>query len=348
MTTDTTAPTAADSSNEAAPEAPRQGPGRLIRLARERARLGVTELAALTKLAPATLEALERDDFTTLNEPVYVRGYYRKCAKALAIGEQDLLAAYEKLVAPRAPQVPTKLLLGSGEGSTSLRKSRRAGPRWPLWLVGFGALVGVAAWFLREDANGRRLAAALPETPAALPKPALVAPPPSPSSSTAAPAPSSAQAAPPAAAPEATRPLSTNELSTTPAERSLAQSPAAEPPPAAATAPAAAAPATGQAASGNADSGAAAAAAPAGPQALSLNFKSTSWVRIEDSNGKVLLSGVIQGGDHQVIAGKPPYSLFLGNAPGVDVEFHGQPVDLKPYIKSNDTARLSVPAAAGQ
>ena len=122
MTTDNTAQPAASTD---ASESSRQGPGRLIRLARERARLGLPELAGLTKLAPATLEALERDDFSVLNEPVYVRGYYRKCAKALSMSEQELLSAYEKLVAPRAPAAPTKLLLGSSNTGSSLKKNRR-------------------------------------------------------------------------------------------------------------------------------------------------------------------------------------------------------------------------------
>ncbi len=85
--------------------------------------------------------------------------------------------------------------------------------------------------------------------------------------------------------------------------------------------------------------------AAAAPGALSLGFKATSWVRVEDSSGKVLLSGVVQSGDHQVLVGKPPYSLFLGNAPGVSVEYRGEVVDLKPFTKSNDTARLSVPVS---
>ncbi len=67
-------------------------------------------------------------------------------------------------------------------------------------------------------------------------------------------------------------------------------------------------------------------------------------MRIEDAGGKVLLAGVIQQGDRQVLSGKPPYSLFLGNAPGVAVSYHGKAVDLGQYTRAKDnTARLSVP-----
>ena len=44
-------------------------------------------------------------------------------------------------------------------------------------------------------------------------------------------------------------------------------------------------------------------------------------------------------------SGKPPYSIFLGNAPGVTMEFGGQPVDLRPLTQGNSTARFSVPVA---
>lgn len=343
MTTDTTASTAANDSKEASAEASRQGPGRLIRLARERARLELSELASLTKLTPSTLEALERDDFNVLNEPVYVRGYYRKCAKALVINEQDLISAYEKLVRPKAPQAPTKLLIGSGEGKTGLKASSHGGGmRW-LWVIVLGALVGLVLWFLREDPNARHALSSAPAEMSNLTKPSLAAPAPS---APAEPAPAAPAAA---AAPGGPRPLSTNELSTTPAESGQTQAPAE-------AAPAHAAPGANLSLSENvspppaAQAAAANPAAPAvaGPQSLVLDFKSTSWVRIEDSTGKVLMSGVIQSGQHQVVSGTPPYSLFLGNAPGVALQYQGQAIDLQPYTKSNATARLTVPVSAGQ
>jgi cytoskeleton protein RodZ len=74
-----------DTSYEETPLSGSKGPGRLVREARERARLSTEDLAAQIKLARNTLDAIERDDFAQLNEPVYVRGYYRKLSKVLPV-----------------------------------------------------------------------------------------------------------------------------------------------------------------------------------------------------------------------------------------------------------------------
>ncbi|MBX6421848.1 MAG: helix-turn-helix domain-containing protein [Nevskia sp.] len=315
MTTEPPAtPALEPSPNPPAAEAPRQGPGRIIRLARERAGLSVEELAAQIKLARATLEALERDDFTTLNEPVYVRGYYRKCAKALALSEAELLAAYQQLVKPKSPRPPTKLLLTSGNGFGT---SRQGGWRWWGVLAAALGIVLLTGWLLREGPSPHlsdKVSASVPVVaPAALP----------PSSAGA----RTSTAAPPAppAAPPVERKLEESGAGTPTAPLQPVPQPVAPEPAAVASAAAPAPPAVGA-------------------QALVLDFKSTSWVRIEDAEGKLLLSGVIQAGAHQMVSGKPPYALFLGNAPGVRVEYGGKPVDLTPYIKDNDTARLTVPA----
>src|SRR5689334_1373687 len=89
-------------------------PGEAIRIARERAKLSVDELAARTRLSRAVLEALERDAFEQLLEPVYVRGYYRKVAKALDLAEQPLIAAYQSMYTPPPTIAPARLRLASG------------------------------------------------------------------------------------------------------------------------------------------------------------------------------------------------------------------------------------------
>jgi len=150
-------------------------PGALLRQARERAGLGVEDLAGQLKLAKNTLEALERDDFETLKEPVYVRGYYRKIAKVLPIAESELLAAYEahgsKKPAAAKPMPPRIPLAGGVAAGTSRRVQ---GPG-----VGLAVLVVAALGLLLLLVDGKPPPQRLKESPpahAAAEAPAAVAP----------------------------------------------------------------------------------------------------------------------------------------------------------------------------
>jgi cytoskeleton protein RodZ len=172
---------------------------------------------------------------------------------------------------------------------------------------------------MREDPNSRH--AALSEGPAAA-KPLSEAP-----STEEAPAPAGAADAP-------AKSPSTNELATTPQDSGESAGASAS------TAKPAAAPAPVQPTLATELS-----APPVGD--LTLDFKAPSWARVEDSTGKLLLSGVIPSGAHQVLGGKAPYSVFLGNAPGVSVQYQGHPFNVSSFVKSNDTARFSVPGAGG-
>ena len=124
-----------------------------------------------------------------------------------------------------------------------------------------------------------------------------------------------------------------------PAEETPSAS-AAEPP--AATTQATSEPATESAAPASTP----AAAAAGDSRSLSFNFHGTSWVRVQDATGHTLLTGVISAGEHQTVQGTPPFSVFLGNAPAVDVEYAGAPLKIDSYVKANSTARFNVPLSA--
>lgn len=314
-----------------------ESPGQTIRRAREAAGYSLDELATQTKLARATLDALERDDFDALLEPVYVRGYYRKCAKVLGLPEQQLIGYYASRVTQKAPPLPDKLRLGTGSDFSAGR-----GGRSLLILIVVIGLAATAIWYLRGQ-RGASMPPLLqaPSLPATTSKPAGTAPAPEPQ--TQAPAPAPAESGMPAA-PDASAAVVSEVPSALPA--------AAEPAPAVASASATVttSPATPAAAPAASPSAAPTAAEPAAPasasaSALKLNFVQISWARIEDANGRVLLNRVVQGGERQVLDGKPPYTVFLGNAPGVQIEYEGRPLDFKALIRDTATARFSVPLA---
>jgi len=307
---------------------PELTPGEAIRRARQRGHIDVAELAKLTKLGEATIKALEADDFATLNEPVYVRGYYRKCAKALGISEAPLLAGYAARVKQVAPRPPAKLRLAGAEAEThGMGRGKLAilGP-----IVAVVATVGLWWYF-----NSRSVTP--PGLPATAPALAVDArgKPSEPQPSAAGGLPGEAEATVSSA-----RPLSTASASDFSGPRPAEVPP---PPPASAMTEATVAALHSGSESNAVTSAAADAARDVADTRLVLEFVEASWVKIEDSRGRVLLSRVMQKGEAQALDGVPPYSLFLGNAPGVKIRYQGQQVDTATFVRSNSTARLSVP-----
>ena len=280
--------------------------------------LSLDELAGVTKLSYHTIESLERDDFSSLLEAVYVRGYYRKCAKVLDLSEKNLLEAYEARVAPKQVLPPAKLRLASGAdlGSSS---------RLPVTLGIAAAIVAVLVctvlWFARSGGEQPSAPQAGESTPAVSVEEQGT---PVPAGDLAVPAPAAAgpTAVPPTAA--TTDPVSAD--ATVPA---AAVAPAAP----AAAAPVAATPATP----------ATATAAPATSSAV-LSFTATSWVRVDDASGKTLFNGLAQPGESHQLSGALPFNVFLGNAPAVKVEFAGSPFDTQSFTRDNKTARFTLPA----
>lgn len=310
-----------------APPAERPSPGRLLRTARERAGLGPEDLAGQLKLAKGTLEALERDDFAALSEPVYVRGYYRKIAKLLPVSETELIEAYTAHTsggpgkAPQPGAAMRRIPLAGGVAAGTSRQYRGQG----VWVIVAAVVLAGFLFAVVEHESPERLKVDEPKpeepAPAASPMP---------------------QAPPVAAAPN----ITTAAPSVTPAPKPGA-SPAQvqAPAPSAPAAAAAKAPPATPAAATAATTGAAVAATPVVPPTqLALEFSEASFVRVEDSRGKTLAIGLVRGGEHQALTGEPPYIVFLGNAQNVKVFYGGRPVDFSPHVnRQNDTARFTVP-----
>jgi len=77
----------------------------------------------------------------------------------------------------------------------------------------------------------------------------------------------------------------------------------------------------------------------AGKDVLHFVFKKESWVAVRDGRGKIIFSQLNLGGSKQVVYGKPPFSLIVGNATAVTLNYNDQPVDLTPHT-SVEVARL--------
>lgn len=76
-------------------------------------------------------------------------------------------------------------------------------------------------------------------------------------------------------------------------------------------------------------------------KSIALRFDKDSWVEIRQGDGKMLLSQLNPAGTQQIVEGKPPFTLIVGNAPNVRVFYNEQPVDLRPHFKV-DVARFTL------
>lgn len=73
------------------------------------------------------------------------------------------------------------------------------------------------------------------------------------------------------------------------------------------------------------------AAVASGPRPLVLHFQQESWADVRDGAQNRLLYTTVPAGRVIRLGGAPPFSIYLGNASGVRVEFNGQPLDLGRY-----------------
>ncbi len=78
------------------------------------------------------------------------------------------------------------------------------------------------------------------------------------------------------------------------------------------------------------------------PGTLRFAFRDASWVEVTQKDGKVLLTQNNPAGSEQVVHGKPPYRVVIGNASAVTLEYEGKPIDLKPVTRAGNVARLTV------
>lgn len=300
----------------AEPLPPRESCGRMIRVARERAQLSLEELAGQTKLTRTVLQALEDDDLEGVVEPVYVRGYYRKCAKVLGLPADELVRVYDSQAHPGSQRKPAKLLL-AGESSQLAAGGGHAHRRGIGWLsvIILIAIVVAIAWYANRYRT-EHATASTQKTEIEVGQPIGT---------------KSGNETP--ATSNNTDATASSHVADTASGLNTATSGAHNPP-------------ATQAPGGSNGSSAVTTAAASASTALTVNVSATSWVQVKDATGKLLFKGQMDAGRSQTLDGTPPYSVVLGNAPGVKLSYQGKQVPLSVATQPDSTARLSVPAAA--
>ena len=83
-------------------------PGERLKKAREAKALTLEQVSATLKILPRMLEAIEKDNYKDLPEPVFVRGYLRLYADLVALPSADIIARFDEYYTAdtgRSPQV---------------------------------------------------------------------------------------------------------------------------------------------------------------------------------------------------------------------------------------------------
>jgi len=267
--------------------------GQVLRDAREAQGMTLEQAAARLRLMQRQVVAMETDEFESLGQPVFARGFVRNYSRMLGLEPEALLARMEG--APAEPDVVSY-------PAPPQTRSWLSSPWLILLLLGVLVVVTVPValyWWLNEgvDEQVSRVQPAERVAPVPLPLAGPVAEP--------------AGAATPVAEPEPVPPAAP-EMPAIPA-----------PAPASPAAPAA---------GPGAASVPAAPASPAHSGVLNLELGAEAWIEIKDASGRMLHRQLNPAGSSVSVRGQPPFDLVIGNAAQARMTYNGRPIDLTPFI----------------
>ncbi|MCC7285431.1 MAG: helix-turn-helix domain-containing protein [Burkholderiaceae bacterium] len=320
-------------------------PGELAAL-REQRGWTVADLASKLGMAPRQIEAIERGDWDALPGQAFVRGAIRACGKALQADVGPLIGSVGGAVQPAELRPTATLDAPLPRHGTLGFDNGGSGSRLTWILLAILGVIAIAMYFGRggewpgvlEDgrtgaAPGRSVEKTVPLQPA---------PAPGASGSSGASGNSGASGSSGASGESGVR------------GGGASAGAGAGPGPGAAVpdslpgtpAPGAAAPASPPARAPVGASSQPAAMQPGGaPRSadgvLRFRFEHESWVEVRDAAGKLLLHGLQPQGSERRVAGTRPYSLRVGNAAHVQLEYEGRRIDVG-AIARQGVARLKL------
>jgi len=79
---------------------------------------------------------------------------------------------------------------------------------------------------------------------------------------------------------------------------------------------------------------------------LTLIFNADSWTEVTDSSGQRLVYDLWRAGKQETVYGKSPFTIFIGNASGVEIKYNGELYDFSQHANKN-LARFALGGASG-
>ncbi len=71
-----------------------------------------------------------------------------------------------------------------------------------------------------------------------------------------------------------------------------------------------------------------------GPDRVVMRLTADSWIEVFDTGGRKVYVGLARAGDTLILRGEAPFSVLLGFAQGVEIEFNGEQFDPASYSRS--------------
>lgn len=319
-------------SNPDNPSAPKSGPGRLLRQARLDLRLAPEDVAQILHLSSKQITALEADDYQHLPGPTYVRGYIRSYAQLLGLVPEKMVEAYNSLVNASKP-VPPPSLTPPQQISSSDHLVKAASVGVAVVVLGL-----VYLWWQSEN-ESRDISpapAVIGQTTVKSPE-SPKSPGDKPASTETRGGPGTGETLTSIAAPveTATGPTAVPSGQLTVSGMTLNISPTEPPKPVAPTVPTPPERVTMRTRR--------ATEIPAGiPRSrMILHAIQESWADVRDARDNRLLYENVPAGRRISIEGVAPFSVFVGNADGVRVEFNGKNYDVSRH-KRGQVARFTL------
>ncbi len=79
-----------------------------------------------------------------------------------------------------------------------------------------------------------------------------------------------------------------------------------------------------------------------GTEQLDIVIHADTWVDIKDANGHQLVYELLRADQEVNLIGSAPFSVFLGNAHGVNLIFNNETIDISRRIRDDNTARVKI------
>lgn len=342
------------------------GPGERLQAARIKKGLSLEDVASRMHLSASILEAIEVNDFDEITAPIFVKGYLRAYARIVALSEDEMIQQYIDFYSEEDPPI------SSTSNMVPELSVADARIKWTTYLVILVLAVLLAAWWWNKQQNeeapisldaqssrvedsanseqpvvdsdiqaGSETAISNTATPESQPEPAeppaespaeLVTedqqmPTEEPPETMAEPVGAVMDEEPTAAEPDEINAEAEPEADTQTESSSVAD-------------PSELAEVAVEEEAGTRQQPVT--VAPSGSDKLQIIVHADTWADVKDANNYQLVYDLLRADSKTELSGEAPFTVFLGNGHGVELELNGDEVDISSKIRDNNTVRLNI------